>query len=111
MEIQMDKNGTINIIAVIGNLDSNTAGDLEKQLIPQIDAGETQFVLDFKKLDYISSAGLRVLLHAAKKLNQIDGQVVLCNVKNEVQEVFEIAGLSPIFPIFQDQDAARANFY
>jgi len=111
MEVQMDKNGMINIVTVSGNLDSNTAGDLEKQLIPQIDAGETQFILDFKKLDYISSAGLRVLLHAAKKLNQMDGQVVLCSVKDEVQEVFEIAGLSPIFPIFRDQDAAMANFY
>ena len=111
MEVQMDKNGTINIVTVIGYLDSNTAGDLEKRLIPPVDAGETQFILDFKKLDYISSAGLRVLLHAAKKLNQMEGQIVLCSVNDEVREVFEIAGLSPIFPIFRDQDAAMANFY
>lgn len=49
-------------------------------------------------LDYISSAGLRVLLQAAKKLNQISGTLVLCSVKDEVKKVFDIAGLSPIFP-------------
>ncbi len=111
MDIKIEKDGAINIISVSDRLDSNTAGDLEKKFIPKIDAGETQFILDFAELDYISSAGLRVLLHAAKKLNQTDGQVVLCCVKDEVKEVFEIAGLAPIFPIYADRDGAISAFY
>ncbi|MBL7135410.1 MAG: STAS domain-containing protein [Candidatus Marinimicrobia bacterium] len=60
-------------------------------------------------MDYISSAGLRVLLQAAKKLNRIGGTLVLCSVKDEIKKVFDIAGLSPIFPIYIDQEDAINN--
>ena len=60
-------------------------------------------------LDYISSAGLRVLLQAAKKLNRIGDTLVLCSVKDEIKKVFDIAGLSPIFPTYIDQEDAINN--
>lgn len=60
-------------------------------------------------LDYISSAGLRVLLQAAKKLNQICGTLILYSVKDEVKKVFDVAGLSPIFPTYIDQEDAINN--
>lgn len=60
-------------------------------------------------LDYISSAGLRVLLQAAKKLNQIGATLVLYSVKDEVKKVFDVAGLSPIFPTYIDQEDAINN--
>lgn len=60
-------------------------------------------------LDYISSAGLRVLLQAVKKLNQICGTLVLCSVKDELKKVFDITWLSLIFPIYIDQEDAINN--
>ena len=109
MEITVEKSGNINIYVIEGRLDSNTAGNLKKKLIPLIDAMEKKFILDFLVLDYISSAGLRVLLQAVKKLNQIGGTLVLCSVKDEVKKVFDIAGLSPIFPTYIDQEDAINN--
>jgi len=79
---------------------------LKKKLIPVIDPNNTKFILDFSELNYISSAGLRFLLSAAKKLNQFRGKLILCLVKKDIKEVFEIAGLLPIFPIVDDPEAA-----
>ncbi|HDP68856.1 MAG TPA: anti-sigma factor antagonist [Candidatus Marinimicrobia bacterium] len=106
MQVNIEKIENINIYSIEGNLDSNTSGDLEKKLIPVIDANNTKFILDFSELNYISSAGLRVLLGAAKKLNQYSGKMILCSVKDDIKEVFEIAGLLPIFPIVDDPEAA-----
>jgi anti-sigma B factor antagonist len=108
MEVKIEKIEDIYIFSLEGNLDSNTSGDLEKKLIPVIDANNTKFILDFSQLHYISSAGLRVLLSAAKKLNQFKGKLILCSVKKDIKEVFEVAGLMPIFPICDNpEEAAR----
>lgn len=109
MNINVEKVGNVNVYYIDGRLDSNTAGSLEKKLIPAINPEGKQFVLDFSELEYISSAGLRVLLQAAKMLNQISGALVLCSVKDEIKEVFDIAGLSPIFPTYIDLDDAINN--
>jgi len=106
MIIKTDKIDHINIFSIQGRLDSNSSGDLERQLIPLIDQGETHFILDFSALEYISSAGLRVLLQAAKKLHNVHGKMVLCSVKSEVKQVFDIAGLTPIFPMSNDPNSA-----
>lgn len=106
MEVKIEKIEDIHIFSLEGNLDSNTSGDLEKRLIPAIDSNNTKFILDFSQLHYISSAGLRVLLSAAKKINQLRGKLILCSVKKEIKEVFEVAGLMPIFPICDNPEAA-----
>lgn len=106
MQVNIEKIENIYIYAIEGSLDSNTSGDLEKKLIPAIDPNNTKFILDFSGLKYISSAGLRVLLGAAKKLNQFGGKMILCSVKDDIKEVFEIAGLLPIFPIVNDPETA-----
>jgi len=109
MNINVEKVGNVNVYYIDGRLDSNTAGSLEKKLIPAINPEEKKFVLDFSELEYISSAGLRVLLQAAKMLYQISGALVLCSAKDEIKEVFDIAGLSPIFPTYIDLDDAINN--
>ncbi|MFA4838240.1 MAG: STAS domain-containing protein [Candidatus Neomarinimicrobiota bacterium] len=106
MIIKTEKINNINIISIQGRLDSNTAGELEQRLLPTIDQGETHFILDFSELDYISSAGLRVLLQAAKKINAVCGKMAICAVKPEVKEVFDIAGLTIIFKMFDNPDSA-----
>ncbi|MBU4443800.1 MAG: STAS domain-containing protein [Candidatus Marinimicrobia bacterium] len=106
MQVNIEKIENIYIFSLEGNLDSNTSGNLEKKLIPAIDQNNTKFILDFSKLHYISSAGLRVLLGAAKKLNQFRGKLILCSVKSDIKEVFEIAGLLSIFPMCDDPETA-----
>ncbi len=97
MNIQKNLNGNVLEIALEGRLDTMTAPDLEAELNKSMDAAES-LVLDFSKLDYISSAGLRVLLSAHKAMNAKGGMKVT-NVNEIVQEVFDVTGFADILTI------------
>lgn len=110
MEMTEQKKGTVVLLGLKGRLDASTAGKLEEKLLALIDGGEKQILFNLEHLDYISSAGLRVLLMAAKKLKVANGKIVLASLKDQIREVFEIAGFSAIFPIFDSEDAALRSF-
>lgn len=97
MVINKNKSGNMLTIALEGRLDTTTAPDLEKELKASLD-GITELVIDFSKLDYISSAGLRVLLSAQKQMNK-QGSMKVTNVNEMVMEVFEVTGFSDIITI------------
>jgi anti-sigma B factor antagonist len=67
-------------------------------------------IIDFKDLDYISSAGLRVILKATKAIKREDGQIMLCSMQDYVKEVFEIAGFDSFLPIVATMDDALNAF-
>ena len=97
MTIEIKKNAEATIIEVAGRLDTMTASSLEKAI--NEDIGEVKhLVLDLKHLEYISSAGLRVLLGAQKKMQKI-GSMKVMNVCEEVMEVFEMTGFADILVI------------
>ena len=79
------------VIMPNGRLDTNNAPQAEKLVVENIGAGEKRVIFDFSKTDYISSAGLRVILQAAKLVRK-DGRVVLCNANEQIHEVLEISG-------------------
>ena len=97
MTIEINKNEQEIIIAVCGRLDTITAPVLE-QRIGEIIIGVKTLILDFEGLEYISSAGLRVLLGTQKKIQKI-GSMKLINVCEEVMEVFEMTGFADILTI------------
>ena len=84
-------------IALEGRLDTMTAPDLEKELKESLE-GVSSLKFDFEKLDYISSAGLRVLLSAQKIMNR-QGEMKLTNVSEPIMEIFEVTGFSDILTI------------
>ncbi|MBQ9063098.1 MAG: STAS domain-containing protein [Eubacterium sp.] len=84
-------------VALEGRLDTTTAPELDNSLKESI-ADVKELVFDFAKLEYISSAGLRVLLSAQKTMNQ-QGSMKLMNVSSEVNEIFEVTGFSDILTI------------
>ena len=97
MMIEIKRNAENTIVELVGRLDTTTAPSLEKTL--NEDMGDTKnLVLDFKGLEYISSAGLRVLLSAQKRMQKI-GSMKVINVCEEVMEVFEITGFADILDI------------
>lgn len=106
MEIKQDTHGDIVVLDLVGRLDANTSSEFENVLIPMIDGGKKKLVLDFSELEYISSAGLRLLLLAAKKLRNNKGNIVLCNMKDFIKEIFEISGFTPIFTIVDTKEEA-----
>ena len=97
MTINIKRNAEETIIEIIGRLDTTTAPALEKTINEDI-GGAKNIVLDMKGLEYVSSAGLRVLLGAQKKL-QKTGSMKLMNVCEEVMEVFEMTGFADILVI------------
>ncbi len=97
MKITKNQNGTCLNIAVQGRMDTTTAPELEKELRESLD-GVTELTLDFSKLDYISSAGLRVLLSAHKTMRD-KGSMKVTNANEIVQEVFDVTGFSDILTI------------
>jgi stage II sporulation protein AA (anti-sigma F factor antagonist) len=106
MEIQTSKGSTGMVVSVIGKLDAVTASDYEQKLNSLIADGETKFVVDFEKLDYISSAGLRAILATAKRIKAKSGKIVMANVSGTVKEVFDISGFGSIFPMYSSVASA-----
>ena len=97
MTIEIKKNAVEVVIQICGRLDTITAPTLDKTINEEI--GDTKnLILDMKNLEYISSAGLRVLLGAQKKLQKI-GSMKVKNVCEEVMEVFEMTGFADILTI------------
>ena len=97
MNIQKTVSGAALTVALEGRLDTTTAPKLEEELRGSV-AGVSRLVFDLAKLEYISSAGLRVLLAMQKLMNQ-QGEMVLQNVNEAVMEVFEVTGFSDILRI------------
>lgn len=97
MEIKKEKNGNELTIFVIGRLDTTTAPQLDAELKQSI-SGVEKLVLDFKDLEYLSSAGLRVLLSAQKVMNK-QGEMVVRNVNETISEIFEVTGFVEILTI------------
>ena len=97
MDIKKTKNDTTLTLAIQGRIDTTTAPQLEAELRSDID-GVTELYLDFTCVEYISSAGLRVLL-SAQKLMSRQGKMVLSHVNESVMEVFEVTGFSDILTI------------
>ncbi len=97
LNIQKKKNGTDFAIALEGRLDTTTAPQLEKELKADV-ADVTELSFDFEKLEYISSAGLRVLLSAQKIMNK-QGHMAIRNVNDDIMEIFEVTGFSDILDI------------
>ena len=110
MEIIEDKENAISIFKLNGRLDSNTSQGFEKKIFQAITDGSKHMVIDFKDLDYISSAGLRVILKATKALKREDGRIMLCSMQDYVKEVFEIAGFDSFLPIVPSIEDALNSF-
>jgi anti-sigma B factor antagonist len=109
MNINETKNNDIIIFSLEGRLDSNTSEDFERQLMTKIDDANNKMIIEFSALDYISSAGLRVLLMAAKRLKIANGSFVLCGLKTHLYEIFEISGFLQILTIVNNLENAQAE--
>lgn len=107
MDVSTRTEQDVTIVAFAGNLDSNTSPVAQQTLDGVLAGGAKKLVIDFAALDYISSAGLRVLLGAAKKLQGSGGALRLFGLNDTVREVFEISGFSKILTVRGTEGEAR----
>lgn len=111
MEITERKHDGITVWEVKGRLDSNTASQLEEKLEALLAEKEQKLLIDFSHLDFISSAGLRVLLWGMKTLRAAKGRLALSSLKENVKEVFDISGFNAALPYFMGMEDAVFFLY
>jgi len=99
------ENGVL-IISIEGRMDAVSAPEFDKRCDECLLQGGNAFILDFKALEYISSAGLRSILILGKKLAAKKGTLLIASAKDVVKEVFQISGFGALFPILESVDAA-----
>ena len=110
MQISVKITNEVRVLEFEGKLDNQTSADTQEQLTELIEKGEKKILVNFEKLDYISSSGLRVLLFAAKQLKPIGGEIRICSLNEVVEEVFDITGLMTIFKVFGSESEALEGF-
>jgi anti-anti-sigma factor len=99
MEINTKEESGIVQIEIIGRLDAASASEADETVAAILKEGASKLLFNLGQLDYLSSAGLRVLLAAAKKIRLIEGKVVLCSLTEYVKEIFEVSGFESLIPI------------
>ncbi len=111
MEITTTQHKRCDVVKAVGRIDSQTASELAQVFDSIIDAGRFNIVFDMQDVDYISSAGLRVLIDVQKTCKRWNrGKVVLVNVNPSVREVLDLVGFEPLFQSFDDLASAVGSF-
>ena len=110
MKIEVRDSNDVKILEFEGNLDTNTSPDAEATINELIDNGSTMLLANFEELNFISSAGLRVLLATAKKLRGAGGDLRICALNPTVQEVFDISGFGSILSVYSSESEALSSF-
>ena len=110
MDITTSTTDSATVVRITGNLDTGTAPEAEEHLTGLIEAGSLKILMDFSTLDFISSAGLRVILATSKKLRSAGGEIRICSLNETVNEIFEISGFSTILKVFPSSAEALEGF-
>jgi anti-sigma B factor antagonist len=110
MNIEIRESQGIQIIAFEGNLDTNTSPEAESKINEILNTGQQKLLVNFEQLNFISSAGLRILLATVKKLNASGGALRICSLNATVQEVFDISGFVTILNVKNTEKEALSSF-
>lgn len=109
MTLDQERRDDILILRPVGRLDSASSPDLERAVLEALDGGTKRMVFDLADMDYVSSAGLRVILLAGKKLRAGQGKLALAGMRETVREVFEMSGFLTLFAVTGSVDDAVAK--
>jgi anti-sigma B factor antagonist len=112
MEITVRELANVDVVTVVGRVDSSTAPQLDQTLKGLVDNGHFKLVLDLSEVDYMSSAGLRAMVSCLREVKKgvRMGDLRLANPSERVAEVLELAGLDQVFQVFEDQVGAVGSF-
>jgi len=105
LQILTEREADILILVPEGRIDSSNASDFEREMNTHIDNGDVNLVVDFSRLSFISSSGMRVLLIAAKRVRR-GGKLVLCSMRDSIREIFSISGFDAIITVVKSRQDA-----
>ena len=106
MDLREDTSGDITILEVNGRIDSSTAPVLGEKLTASLVTPKRRLILDLRQLEYISSAGFRILLLAGKRAEESEARFVLCSVTGKVRQLFDLGGFLDLFVISGSREEA-----
>ena len=109
LSIQTERIEKAVIVSPVGRIDGSNAAVLESAIQEQLAAGEKMLVFDFENLNYISSAGLRVFLMTARRLQGEGGKTLFFGISGSIAHIFEISGFSAILSIYESRSDALAT--
>jgi anti-sigma B factor antagonist len=109
MKVTLNKKGTILLVELQGRLDTSTPKEFEARLLELIESGETHLVFDLSRVEQVSASGLRVLMRAFKQVTYANGRMVFHSLNERVKRLFEIAGLTMVFRIYETREEAVAG--
>ena len=110
MKIDTRDENDVKIVLFEGELDTNTSPGAEAHLNELREGGARKILLNFEKLDFVGSAGLRVLLATAQELKTTGGGLRVCSLNPEVKEVFDISGFSTLLMVFENEAKGLSGF-
>jgi anti-anti-sigma factor len=110
MQIETRKVHDVLVVDMSGRLDSRTAGDAGDRMVAIAQGADRHVVLNLSKLDYVSSAGLRVILQAAKLLQVNHGKLTICSAGGSIKTVLETAGFDSLLKMYDGEQDAVAAF-
>ncbi len=109
MDVERVSMGEVQVFRITGRLDSGTSPAFEAEVLKTIRPGANRVVLDFTKLDYVSSAGLRVVLLAAKQTRATQGAFAIFGMAKPILHVFQMSGFARIIALFDTEAEALAS--
>jgi anti-anti-sigma factor len=106
MDLSIEQIDATTVVRINGDLDTNTSPVAQEKLNALIDEGNTRLLVTLRKVGFVSSAGLRILLATAKRLNAGDGSLKISDLNETVNEVFEISGFISILNVYKTEEEA-----
>ena len=102
-----ERKGDVSIIHLNGRFDASSSAHIHDKIMTEIENEEcTNLILNFEKVDYISSAGLRIAIYVSKNMKKLSGNLVICCLNNNIKKIFEISGLYRLFKVAETLDEA-----
>ena len=109
MKVNKHQSNGTTVVTLDGRLDTNTTAGAQAQIETFLDEGNTSILLNCEKLEFISSAGLRMMLAIAKRLTASSGELKVCALNDTVNEVFEISGFASLLSVFPSEADALSD--
>jgi anti-anti-sigma factor len=110
VDIKEDKKGEVLVLHMKGRLDAVSSPAAEKKVFEFINSGQYKLVLDFAGVDYLSSAGMRMLLSATKKLKSLSGKLIICSIAPNVMDVLKMSGFDHVLELTSNEESAVQKF-
>ncbi len=111
VDIQEEQIDEVTILRIKGRLDAVSSPGAEKKVFEYINDGQHNILLDFEKVDYLSSAGMRMLLSTTKKLKTLSGKLIICSVNINVMDVLKMSGFDHVLELAQNEEDGLRKFH